>query len=84
MMRNLFTKNLTEVRNVISKKDLIKYPNLTVKGEIIIKNDPYLKVPEIEIRLEECHPAIICLWLNDFELNQSLSSYSESEVVTTF
>ena len=61
-MGNLFTKKLIEVPNVISKKDLVKYPNLAVKSEIIIKNDPYLKVPEIEIRFEEYHPAIIRLW----------------------
>ena len=83
-MGHLFTKKIIELCNVISKKDLIKYPNFIVKGEIIIKNDPYLNVPEIEIRLEEYPSAIICLWPIDFELNQSFSSYSESEIVTNF
>ena len=64
---------------------LKKYPNLTVKGEIIIGKDYNTKVPEIEIRLENYYSAVIRLWPNDFQPIEILtpqSSFSEADVMT--
>ena len=79
-------KIISKVRNndavklhkVITLNDLKKYPNLVVKGEIIIAKDHNLSVPEIEIRLENYYPAII----SNFQPFESSSSYSEAKVIT--
>ena len=43
-----------------------------------------MKIPEVEIRLENYYPAIVCLWPGDYTpaRENSCSSYSESDVVT--
>ena len=52
---------------MISKKDLLKYPNLIVDGEITINKET--SVPEVEIRLDNYFPAVVHLWPADFNLN---------------
>ena len=65
-MGKLFSKKRdVKVRNVISINDLKKYPNLVVKGEIIIAIDESLKIPEVEIRLDNYFPAVARLWPGD-------------------
>ena len=78
-------KNAVKVLNVNSVNDLKKYPNLIVKGEIIIGKDYDTNVPEIEIRLENYYPAVIRLWPNDFqlvEISTPQSFSSEADVIT--
>ena len=78
-------KNAVKVLNVNSVDDLKKYPNLIVKGEIIIGKDYDTNVPEIEIRLENYYPAVIRLWPNDFqlvEISTPQSFSSEADVIT--
>ena len=43
--------------NVISKKDLLKYPHLNLGGEIIIRKDVNSYIPEIDLRFENYFPA---------------------------
>ena len=40
-MGNVFEKNQRDIRivNVIRKKDLLRYPHLRLRGEIIIRKD---------------------------------------------
>ena len=75
-----------KVYNVISKKDLLKHPNLIVKGEIIINKEHCMAVPEVKIRLDNYFPAVVGLWPADFIVNSqiSLPLYSESDLVTKF
>ena len=71
-MGNLFTKrsNGIHVLNVISKKDLKRYPNLEVKGEIIIQKYYSSSIPEIYIQSENYFAAVVCVWPNNFDVNR--------------
>ena len=66
-MGNVFEKQRdTEIVNVISKKDLLKYPHLNLNGEIIIKKDVNTSIPEIDLRFENYFPAVVRVWPSDF------------------
>ena len=63
---NIFKKQRDfEIFNIISKKDLFKYPHLTLNGEIIIKNDVNTSIPEIDLRFQNYFPAVVRVWPSD-------------------
>ena len=47
--------------NVIRKRDLKKYPNLHLRGEIIIGKDYHSGIPEVNIRFNNYLPAVVRL-----------------------
>ena len=51
----------------ISKKDLLKYPHLTVKGEIMIRKDFNTNIPEVDLRFENYFPTTVRVWPNNLE-----------------
>ena len=68
-MGNVFKKKPREIEivNVISKKDLLKYPHLRLKGEIIIRKDFNTNIPDVDLRFENHFPATVRVWPNDFD-----------------
>ena len=78
-MGNVFRKRKNaEVNNVITKKDLNKYPHLDLKGEIIIKKDRDSGIAEIELNFEKHFPAFFNIWPKDFNI-RSISP-TESDI----
>ena len=71
-------KNNVEVINHISINDLKRNPHLVAKDEIIITNDNILKIPEVDIRLDNYFPSIVRLRPGDSPTPppKSCSSYS--------
>ena len=84
-MGNVFKKQRDiEIVNVISKKDLVKYPYLGLKGEIIIQKDLNTFIPEIELRFENYFPALVRVWPSDFNSRNKSpieSDISNSEII---
>ena len=84
-MGNVFKKQRDiEVFNVISKKDLVKYPHLGLKGEIIIQKNLNTFIPEIELRFENYFPALVHVWPSDFNSRNKSpieSDISNSEII---
>ena len=64
-MGNVFSKNKKDIKivTVVSKKDLLKYPHLKLRGEIVVRKDLASCIPEIDLRFE-----IIFLLLYVFDL----------------
>ena len=79
-MRNVFKKKQREIEivNVISKKDLLKYPHLRLRGESIIKNDFNTSIPEVDLRFENYFPATVRVWPSDFDARNT--SHIESGI----
>ena len=80
-MGNVFKKQKSvEVNNVISKKDLSKYPHLDLdlKGEIIIRKDNESCFAEIELNFEKYFPAFVRVWPNNY--NARCISPAESDI----
>ena len=77
-MGNVFRKNKKDIRivNVITKSDLLKYPNLNLGGEIIIRKDVNCYIPEIDLRFENYFPATVRVWPIDFNDAIGMSSAS--------
>ena len=73
----LLLKNV-EIANVITKKNLIKYPHLDLKGEIIIKKDHVSSIAEIKLHFENYFPAFVCVWPKDFVVKTI--SLAESDI----
>ena len=78
-MGNVFKKNI-EVVNVITKKDLIKYQHLDLKGEIIIKRDRGSAIAEIQLNLQNHFPTFVFIWPKDF----TVTSISPAESQISF
>ena len=76
-MGNVFKKNIN-IDNVITRKDLNKYPHLNLKGEIIIKKDHGSCIAEIQLNFENHFPAFVRVWPKDFVV-KSISP-AESEI----
>ena len=63
-MGNVFkTQRNIEIVNVISKKDLLKFPHLNLQREIIITKDVNTCIPEIDIRFEDYFPAFMFIFI---------------------
>ena len=79
-MGNVFKKKQSEIEiaDFISKKDLLKYPHLNLRGEIIIRKDVNSYIPEIDLRFENYFPATARVWSNDF--NASSICPAESDI----
>ena len=78
-MGNIFKKQRDiEIVNVVSKKDLLKHPHLNLKGEIIIKKDVNISLPEIDLRFENYFPAVVRVWPGEF--NSRNTSPIESDI----
>ena len=79
-MGNVCKKNKKhiEVVNVITKKDLLKYPHLDLKGEIIIKKDHGSCIAEVELHFENYFPAFVRVWPSNF--NTRNTSPAESDI----
>ena len=52
--------------NVISKRDMIKFPHLNVRGEII-KKDYTSSILEIDLRFQNYFPTVVRVWPSDFD-----------------
>ena len=79
------TKNI-ETTNVITKKDLNKYPHLDLKGEIIIKKDHGSDIVEIELNFENHFPAFVRVWPNNYNvrsISPAESDISFEEIVVS-
>ena len=86
-MGNVFkkTKNV-EIANVITKKDLIKYLHLDLKGEIINKKDHGSCFAEIELHFENHFPAFVYVWPNNYNtrnISPAESDISFEEIVVS-
>ena len=78
-MGNVFKKQKNiEIVNIISKKDLLKYPQLRLSGGIIIRKDVNTHIPEIDLRFENYFPATIRVWPSEFSANNI--SPAESDI----
>ena len=79
-MGNVFKENKknAEIANVITKKDLIKYPYLDLKGEIIIKKDNKPSFAEVELHFENHFPSFVHVWPNNY--NTRNISPTESDI----
>ena len=84
-MRNVFKKKKEiEIVNVISKKDLLKYPHLRLRGEIIIRKDFNTSIPEVDLRFENYFPETVRVWPSDFDArNTSPSDISDSQIIVS-
>ena len=85
-MGNIFKRKQrdNEIVSVISKKDLLKYPHLKLKGEIIVKKDFNSSIPQIDLRFENYFPAIARVWSSDFDtrnISPVESDVSFSEII---
>ena len=60
-MGNVFEKKEKDIKIVkaIRKNDLLKYPNLNLRGEIIIRKDFNSCIPEIDLRFKNYFPATV-------------------------
>ena len=67
-----------EVVNVVTKKDLLKYPHLNSRGEIIIRKDFNSCIPDIDLHFENYFPATVRVWPSDF--NAKNISLAESDI----
>ena len=67
-MGNVFRKNRKDIKivNVITKSDLLKYPHLNLRGEIIVKKYIDSYIPEIDLRFKNYFPATVRVWPKDF------------------
>ena len=75
-----------ENANVITKKYLIKYLHLDLKGEIIIKKDHKSCFAEIELHFENHFPAFVRVWLNNYNtrnISPAQSDISFEEIVVS-
>ena len=73
------------LKNVISKKDLLKYPHLRLKGEIIIRKD-FNNIPEVDLRSENYFPVTVRVWSNDFDARNTSpieSDISDSQIIVS-
>ena len=64
--------------NVITKSDLLKYPHLNLRGEIIVRKDVNSFIPEIDLRFENYFPATVRVWPSD--LHESIMCSAESDI----
>ena len=70
--------------NVIRKKDLLKYPHLRLRREIIVKKDFNNSIPEIDLRFENYFLVTVCVWPSDFNARNALpieSDISDSQII---
>ena len=67
-MGNVFRKNKKDIKivNVVSKKDLLKYPHLKLRGEIVVRKDLTSCIPEIDLRFESYFPVTVRIWPSEF------------------
>ena len=72
-------KRDSEVVNVITKNDLLKYRYLDLKGKIIIKKDHGSCIVEIELRFKNYFPAFVRVWPSDFNTTNNMS-LAESDI----
>ena len=87
-MENLLKKKQGEIEivNVISKKDLLKYPHLRLRGEIIIRKDFNTSIPEVDLRFEKYFPATVRVWPSDFDARNTSpieSDISDSQILVS-
>ena len=77
---NMFEKKQRDIRivNVSRKKDLLSYPHLRLRGEIIIRKDFNTSIPEIDLCFENYFLATVCVWPSDF--NAKNISLAESHI----
>ena len=85
-MGTVFKKNKKdiEVANVVTKKDLLKYPHLNLRGEIIIRKDFNSCIPEIDLHFENYFPATVHVWPSDFKaknISPAESDISFSKII---
>ena len=85
-MGNMFGEKQKDIKivNVIVKNDLLKYPNLNLRGEIIIRNDFNSCIPEIDLHFENYFPATVRVWSSDFNaknISPAESDISFSEII---
>ena len=75
-MEKIFRKNKKNIKivKVITKKDLLKYQHLNLRGEIIIRKDVNCYIPEIDLCFENYFPATVRVWASDFNEGISVSS----------
>ena len=67
-----------KIVNVISKRDLLRYPHLWLRGEIIIRKHFNTNIPEVDLRFENYFPAAVRGWPSDF--NAATISPAESDI----
>ena len=79
-MENVFKKKQREIEidNVIREKDLLRYPHLKLRGEIIVKKDFNTSITEIDLHFENYFPATVRVWPSDF--NTRNISPAESDI----
>ena len=71
-------KKQREIEIVIRKKDLLRFPHLKLRGEIIAKKDFNTSIPEIDLHFENYFPATVRVWPSDF--NARNISPAESDI----
>ena len=71
-------KEKLKLVNAIRKKDLLRYPPLKLRGEIIVKKDFNTSIPEIDLHFENYFPATVRVWPSDF--NARNISPAESDI----
>ena len=75
-----------EIVIVIRKKDLLKYPHLRLRGEIIVKKDFNTSIPEIDLRFEHYFPATVRVCPSDFDARNTSpieSDISDSQIIVS-
>ena len=75
-MGNILTKSKKDIKiiNVISKKDLLKYPHFKLRGEIVVRKDLASCIPEIDLCFENYFAVTVRVWLSEFNDAFSMSS----------
>ena len=78
MGQKLSKKNI-KVKNFISRRTLLENPHLNVCSEIVIGFNKFLRIPEIDIRMDGCFPHVVYLSPDDCDEMSPISPIVSSD-----